>query len=160
MVNLGRGIVFRSDLLAREGENTRITGSRNTRRERTQQSAIRKRVKGVQESSYLRVYCYRSGGAAVGGSAQLPTASGSRGHRIHLRDPLRLSQPLVSSEKECLLPPNGAANRSAKLITAERRLRGVEEISRIEGAVAQVFKHVAVETIRAGTRGSRDNPAR
>src|SRR5882724_5982615 len=160
MVNLGREIVFRGDLLSRKGENPRITGSRNTRREGTQQSTVGKRIKSVKKACDLRVHRHVRCGAAVGGSTYLPVPSSLRGHSIHLRDPLRLSEPLVRSEKECLRFPNRTADGAPELIAAKRRLGSVEEISRIECAVAYVFKYVSVETVCAGTRGSRYNPAR
>ena len=69
MINLGREIVFRGHLLAGEGENTGITCSRNTRRERAQQSAIRERIKSGKKAGDLRVHCNCRCGAAVGRSA-------------------------------------------------------------------------------------------
>src|ERR1700730_12220906 len=69
-----------------------------------------------------------------------------------------LPDPFVICEKECAILEDRPANRTAKLITLERRLRsiggGVEKVSRIQRAVPQELENISVKSIRSRTSDS------
>src|SRR5260370_29231492 len=152
MVDLCREIVLRRDGLSSERKYARVPSPRRARRERTQQSPIRQRVKRLEETRSLTVHGHRICRAAIGRDAEMAIACCLRRHGIHLGDSLRLTQTFVISEKECAVFHYGSANGTAELIPMERRLRRVEEIPGVERAIPDVFKSVSVEILRSRSR--------
>ena len=61
------------------------------------------------------------------------------------------TQPLVVAKEECLVLPDRAAERAAELILLELRLRGIEELPRIERVVAKELECRTMKVVSAGT---------
>ena len=79
------------------------------------------------------------------------------------RQALVLADPLVGKEEENLVLDDRAAEIGAELVTLERGLRtlgdGVEEVSRIQGIVAQKLKQLTVIFVCARSRREVHNGA-
>src|ERR1700674_4024646 len=87
------------------------------------------------------IYCYRS-------THKLPRPSQRSRHTGLSGNSLALPYSFIICEKEGAILEDWPADRPAKLITLERRLRsiggGVEKISRIQRAVAHELEKISV----------------
>ncbi len=83
-------------------------------------------------------------------------------NHAHAAQRQRLAEAFVVAEQEQLVLLERAAQRAAELVPAERRRNGrlVEEIARIESAVAQKFEQRSVQRIGSGLRHHADLRAR
>src|ERR1700676_3785787 len=83
------------------------------------------------------------------------------GNRTYLGAAERLTQAFIVEEKECLVFDDWTANRATKLISTKRgKIGAIEEISRIERAVAQQFLEISVKEIGARPGDSIDDTTR
>src|SRR6202043_3302539 len=77
----------------------------------------------------------------------------------HLHAGQTLPEALIRAKEEGLVVPNRSAQRAAKLIQLERSLRSrrpVEDLTRIEGAVAQILEDAAMQIVGARLRDDVD----
>src|SRR5262249_51459377 len=73
---------------------------------------------------------------------------GRKGER-DVRQSFDFAQLLIIRKKEGLVPGDRSSQRTAELIAVERRLLRVEEVARVELAVAQKLKNASVKLVRA-----------
>ena len=71
-------------------------------------------------------------------------------HDLRLRDALHLPRPLVAAEEEELVFNDAAADGAAELVAMEHVVSGQEIVARVDAAVAQELKQVAVQLVGAG----------
>ena len=80
-----------------------------------------------------------------------------RRHYAHVADGQTLAEAFVVAEDEDAILLDGTADRAPELVAAEGRHRsGVEEVTRIELAVAEEFEEASVQGVAAGLRDYQD----
>ena len=79
------------------------------------------------------------------------------GHHAHVAYCQRLPETFVIAEQKQLVFLQRAAQRAAELISPERRNGGpIEEVARVQIAIAQKLEQRSVQTIGAGLRDHAD----
>src|SRR5712691_11565235 len=135
VIDFGGEVVFESDLLPRERENSDVAISKG--------ASVRYGVVGVKESRHGRIHLHRSYG-------KQPLPRSDRRHGIHVSHAQRLPQALIIAEEERSALLDWPSERSSELIPLEGRNLRVKKIARVESAVTEEFVSIAVEPICPG----------
>src|SRR5882757_4191703 len=144
MIDLGREIVFRCDLLTGKRKDAGVAGF--------EERPVGQRVEGLYEAEHIGIDGDWAGG-------KIASASRRRWNGVHLRDAQRLTKALIRSEKISVILSDWPAGGGPKLVAAKWRVGAVEEIAGIQRAIADELECTAVKVIGAGASLCADEPA-
>src|SRR5712691_2184509 len=115
-IDFGGEVIFESDLLPREGEDSDVAISKG--------ASVRHGVEGVKKSRHGRIHLHCSCG-------NQPLPRSDRRHGIHVSHAQRLPQALIIAEEEGSILLDRPSQRSSELIPLEGWNLRVKNISRI-----------------------------
>src|SRR5260370_33148367 len=121
VIDFGGEVVFESNLLFREGEDSDVAISKG--------ASVRHGVVGVKKSCHGRIQLHRS-------CRKQPLPRSDRRHGIHVSHAQRLPQALIIAEEERSILPDRPSQRSSELIPLEGWNLRVKKIWRIQRTVA------------------------